>query len=388
MKSIDIGDGVGGRGALYRKSCAERYDCMKRCKCMKRYNDMKRYIYTCILIASLSLVQFGCGTPEGGGVQANDVEQAAVAPGGQGDSRETVLGPVRAVVNLSHRAPVLGEQITLSLTVEAEPDVVVSMPEFGDQLGRFGIADYKATETVSETGHNVYVQSYTLDLPMSGSLRTPSFLVEFTDNRASSEKKGVVQEILTEEMTFEVGSVFGDGRVPEELSPAIGNLPELVMPSGEKSPWWMYAGMVALVAALLGGIYALRRKSSEPGLAVDEVALRALQALEKRGLPSNQSGADRWYVELSSILRTYIEGRFGVDAPRLTTEEFFEQAKKSAELVDDDKRLIRKLLERSDRVKFTDFMPTTEEMEQMLVDSRRFVEETRVVAVEEAKKDA
>ena len=197
-----------------------------------------------------------------------------------------------------------------------------------------------------------------------------------------------MQEILTEEMTFEVGSVFGDGRVPEELSPAIGNLPELVLPSGKKSPWWMYAGMVALVAALLGGIYALRRKSSEPALAVDEVALRALQALEKRGLPSNQSGADRWYVELSSILRTYIEGRFGVDAPRLTTEEFFEQAKKSAELGDDDKRLIRKLLERSDRVKFTDFMPTTEEMEQMLVDSRRFVEETRVVAVEEAKKDA
>lgn len=376
MKSIDIGDGVEGRGLLYRKSCAERYKCMKR------------YIYTCMLIAGLSLAQFGCGTPEAGDAQANVSEQSAVAPGGQGDSRETVLGPVRAVVNLSHRAPVLGEQITLSLTVDAEPDVVVSMPEFGDQLGRFGIADYRATETVSETGHNVYVQSYTLDLPMSGSLRTPSFLVEFTDNRANSEKKGVVQEILTEEMTFEVGSVFGDGRVPEELSPAIGNLPELVLPSGKKSPWWMYAGMVALVAALLGGIYALRRKSSEPALAVDEVALRALQALEKRGLPSNQSGADRWYVELSSILRTYIEGRFGVDAPRLTTEEFFEQAKKSAELGDDDKRLIRKLLERSDRVKFTDFMPTTEEMEQMLVDSRRFVEETRVVAVEEAKKDA
>lgn len=94
MKSIDIGDGVGGRWLLYRKSCAERYDCMKRYKCMKRYNDMKRYIYTCILIASLSLVQFGCGTPEGGGVQANDVEQAAVAQGVQGDSRETVLGPV------------------------------------------------------------------------------------------------------------------------------------------------------------------------------------------------------------------------------------------------------------------------------------------------------
>ena len=89
-----------------------------------------------------------------------------------------------------------------------------------------------------------------------------------------------------------------------------------------------------------------------------------------------------------SNCRRYCAHISRVDAPRLTTEEFFEQAKKSAELGDDDKRLIRKLLERSDRVKFTDFMPTTEEMEQMLVDSRRFVEETRVVAVEEAKKDA
>lgn len=384
MKSMDIVYDAEEQGLADRSARIKRCESMSRSKIRR---NLPRYLGVCLAICLSVFALSGCGETSGESAQG-EVAKTAQEQGAQGESWEKTLGPVRAVVTLSNRTPILGEQIILTLTVESEPDVVVAMPDFGDQLGRFGIADYKATESVSSEGKNVYAQSYTLDLPMSGSLRTPSFLVEFTDNRADSENPGVIQELLTEEKTFEVGSVFGDGRVPEKLSPAIGKLPELVIAEDDGASWWIYALACAAVVGGIGGAIGARRRRKAPELPADEVALMALSSLEKRGLPSNQAGADRWYVELSSILRTYIEGRFGLDAPRLTTEEFFEQAKKRAELGDEEKRLIRKLLERSDRVKFTDFMPTTEEMEQMLSDSRRFVEETRAVLSEEAKKDA
>lgn len=334
------------------------------------------------MIAVMLCASFGCAAPESP-ENAESVRTANDAS--EGESRETVLGPVKATVRLNNRAPVLGEQIVLTLTAEAEPDVVVSMPDFGDQLGRFGIADYKASESVSASGKNIYSQTYTLDLPMSGTLHAPSFLIEFTDNRASGEKKGVVQELLTEEIAFEVKSVFGDGRVPEELKPAIGVLPELVMPDGKKTPVWVYALAVLGICAIGAAAWAIGRKKSAPELPPDEVALSALADLAKRGMPDDQAAADRWYVELSSILRNYIERRFGLGAPRLTTEEFFDRAKRSDLLGDEEKQLIRALLERSDRVKFTDFMPSREETERMLSDARRFIGETREKTPQETK---
>ncbi len=347
---------------------------------MKRYK--KHYIIIEIMIAVMLCASFGCAAPE----SAENAESGEIAKESpEGVSRETVLGPVKATVHLSNRAPVLGEQIVLTLTVEAEPDVVVSMPDFGDQLGRFGIADYKASESVSPSGKNIYSQTYALDLPMSGTLHAPSFLIEFADNRASGEKKGVVQELLTEEIAFDVKSVFGDGRVPEDLKPAIGVLPELVMPDGKKTPIWFYAFAATGICAIAAAVWMLRRKKTAPELPPDEVALSALAALAERGMPDDPSAADRWYVELSSILRTYIERRFGLGAPRLTTEEFFDRAKRSELLGDEEKQLIRALLERSDRVKFTDFMPSREETERMLSDARRFIGETREKAPQETK---
>ena len=115
---------------------------------------------------------------------------------------------------------------------------------------------------------------------------------------------------------------------------------------------------------------------------------KRLEALEKRGIPSDWAGIDAWYVELSGIVRAYVEGRFDVCAPRLTTEEFFELARRSDVLGDEEKHLIHKLLERADRVKFTHFVPEPEETSQMLADARRFVEETRCSVVEKGESDA
>lgn len=350
---------------------------------------MKRlWIPLMVCVLGFGIASMGCSE---GPVERDAEEPVASASVSEGSvlSRDTTLGPVHAVVSLSDSNPVLGTLVTLTLTVDALSDVVVTMPEFGDQLGKFGIVDFKPSERVREDGRTEYVQRYSLDLPMSGRLRTPSFLVEFTDRREGSESGGGIQELMTEEMSFEVRSVFADGEVPGELAPARGALEALVIPeTGGRSWGWFVAGFVALVAGMVCVVAWRRRRAPKAAPPADVVALGALDALEKRGIPSDWAGIDAWYVELSGIVRAYVEGRFDVCAPRLTTEEFFELARRSDVLGDEEKHLIHKLLERADRVKFTHFVPEPEETSQMLADARRFVEETRGSVVEKGESDA
>ncbi len=333
--------------------------------------------YRCLLcLGIVSMLMNACG-----GEPAESLDTAAVAADEASKpeprTNESSLGPVHAVVSLSNPNPVLGQPVVLTLTVDAEADVAVTMPEYGDQMSRFTIADFKSSERLRPDGRYEFMQAYTVDLPMSGNLNTPSFLVEFVDNRPNSEQKGVVQEILTSPISFVVQSVFADGEVPEELYPVYESLPELVLPESKKSNrFWLWIVAAACAAAVLGAVLVKKHKKVVPALPPDVVALRAIEDMEKKGIPTDPEEIDHWYVQLSGIVRSYIEGRFALNAPRLTTEEFFVLAQKSDVLNESQQQLILKLLEHSDRVKFTDFIPSRTESDEMLALARQFVTET------------
>ena len=323
----------------------------------------------------LSMMASACSdAPETAEIPAEEVSASSnVEP----KTTESTLGPVHVVVSLSDPNPVLGQPIVLKLIVDAAQDVTVTMPEFGDQMSRFSIADYKQNEQLRPDGRNEYTQSYTLDLPMSGKLNTPSFLIEFVDNRQDSEQKGSIQEILTTPISFEVQSVFAEGETPDALYPMLGTMSELVLPEARKSQTWKWILIAVCAAFAIAGVVVFKtRKKIIPALPPDIVALRALDKLKYSGIPTDSVGIDKWYVELSGIVRKYIEDKFALNAPRLTTEEFFVLAQKSNALTTGHKTLIHTLLEHSDRVKFTDFIPTQAESRAMLENARRFVTES------------
>ena len=301
-------------------------------------------------------------------------------------SRETTVGPVHAVVLLSDEHPRLGQSIELTLKVDAEAGVNVTMPEFGDQLGKYSIANYKSSDSIREDGRNEYSQTYTLYLPMSGRLRTPAFLVEFKDGRPDSQDKEKIHELLTDEISFEALSVFADDETPEELYPAKGALEELVMPETSHQRGWLW-GLIALFAAAAAVAIIWARKSPKgvKALPADVIALTALSKMKEEGIPTDGKAVDAWYVNLSSIVRHYLENRFDLQAPRLTTEEFFELAKRNTDLCDAHKQLLKHLLDTSDRVKFTDFVPSAGDSQKVLDDAFQFVRETRITEEPEDK---
>ena len=81
---------------------------------------------------------------------------------------------------------------------------------------------------------------------------------------------------------------------------------------------------------------------------------------------------------LSAIVRRYLEQRYEIRAPELTTEEFLQVAIARPELSAEHRGLLRSFLERCDRVKFAGYRPDADESLATLKAARGFVEDTRL----------
>jgi len=303
--------------------------------------------------------------------------------------RETTSGPVKAVVTVAPERPLLGDALTLSLEVTAEPGIEVRMPAFGEALGRFEIVDFTPRERRTPAGGVEASQRYTLDLPMSGKHTIPSLAVEFVDRRGgggpvapsaatvSARARAEPQELLTEPITIDVETALPDGAVTATaaLRPPRDRLDEAWPPPepGRSSLVWALAGALALAL----GVVAWRRGSRGPTpTSAFETAVAALAALAAKGAPAGDA-IDAWYVALSAVVRRYVEDRYGLRAPELTTEEFMREAFRSQAIQVEHRPLLRGFLERCDRVKFAAYRPTEAESLEALAAAQRFVHESR-----------
>lgn len=108
-----------------------------------------------------------------------------------------------------------------------------------------------------------------------------------------------------------------------------------------------------------------------------EIAYEALDNLRSRNLP-DKGRAKEYYFELSKIARTYIENRFFLKAPEMTTEEFLYSLKDSDILTDVQKNIIKEFLNQCDLVKFAKYGPNKEEIETSFNIAKKLVDETKL----------
>ncbi len=310
------------------------------------------------------------------GAALEDSTQSAAEP----LSVESQEGPVTAKVELAPAEPRLGDPLVLTLEVTAKTGVTVDMPTFGDALGRFAIIDFTPREAVTDDGVRLS-QRYTLQAPMSGRQRIPRLRVEFLDER-DPDVDAKPRELLTDELGFVVASVLPADQPLDELRSARAALAELEGPWLERNWPWLVAGLVALIVTAAGVVVWLRRAEERARVTAFDRATTRLDRLERRGLPGGDA-VDAWYVELSDIVRRYIEERFALRAPELTTEEFLVEAGRSAELTAAHGELLSEFLATCDRVKFARYSPGDEESRSALEVARRFLEDSASTPVGE-----
>ena len=88
---------------------------------------------------------------------------------------------------------------------------------------------------------------------------------------------------------------------------------------------------------------------------------------------------DAFYVQLSLIVRRYLENRFSLRSPELTTEEFLNEMGRSPDLARSHQQLLRDFLVQADLVKFAGHRPEAEVVAESIAAAERFLEDTRDV---------
>ncbi len=299
------------------------------------------------------------------------------AAGASALERRSARGPVEVFLRLTPDAPLIGDLLHLEIEARAQEGVELLMPEFGEALDRFLILDFSSREDVDAEGATRAIQRYLLEPPASGQHSIPPLLVEFVDRRpgADAAPEGAdAHELLTERIEFDVASVLPSGAAPELRPP----LPPLARLGPPLLPLWGWLGAAGLL--LGGGAVALWAWLGASARGVRrspyEIARTELDRLLSGPRPG-RAELDAFYVELSGIVRHYLEGRFELRSPELTTEEFIVVASESPDLSLELRGQLQEFLSRADLVKFAGHQPGSAEVEDSLGAASRVLEETR-----------
>lgn len=144
--------------------------------------------------------------------------------------------------------------------------------------------------------------------------------------------------------------------------------------------WWLIA-VIAAAAALALRRFLDKKKVPDESAAVlepaDVIALRELDELARKDYV-HKGMIKEYFVEVSLIVRRYLERRFNVHAPEMTTEEFLYDAGTNASLEEAHKGLLADFLRCCDLVKFARYSPEAAEIQKAFDSAKRFVEQTRV----------
>lgn len=146
-------------------------------------------------------------------------------------------------------------------------------------------------------------------------------------------------------------------------------------------PWLVIAVIAAAVIYLLARFLPrnpLRRfvRPPAPVEPAHVIALRELYKLRDEEL-WQKGEVKQFYSRLSDIIRRYIDNRYGIMSPELTTDETVRMLQKAAVTTHDQMSIIKELLFLSDMVKFAKYVPQSEIHEKSHNDGVRFVELTR-----------
>ena len=148
----------------------------------------------------------------------------------------------------------------------------------------------------------------------------------------------------------------------------------------EGLPIWAWALMLLLAAAAgAGAFFWVRRKrqeAQEAALAARPAHEKALEALQVLRGQLTEDNYMAFIIEVSRILRVYIQDRFELRAPHRSTEEFLAEASVSEQLTPEHQELLGDFLRQCDLVKFARRTAALRQMETLFRTAEQFVHDT------------
>ncbi len=156
---------------------------------------------------------------------------------------------------------------------------------------------------------------------------------------------------------------------------------ELELTRDSSSSRWGIAilgSTLTLVGIVLAGIYYRSlRKQARKANAYELARSRIDRLLQDQKSAAPTHTVEGFFVEISGAIRQYLEHRFDLRAPDLTTDEFLQLASAESLLSRDHQILLRDFLQQADVVKFAGVSASPDDVLHSSQLAIKFLEETR-----------
>lgn len=218
---------------------------------------------------------------------------------------------------------------------------------------------------------------YVLDIYETGKYTIPAAVIKYRGNDKEQWK-----ETLSDPFTVEVRSVLDKDAEKADIRDIRG--PESIY---NLTYLYIILAIIGVITITVLIVRLLKKRIKPQGIIIPprpahEIAYEALKEL--MGRDYLKTGKVReYYFELSDIVRHYIEGRFQLKAPEMTTEEFLATLKYSGVLNSEQKGDVRDFLSHCDMVKFAKYLPDQKEIELSYDSAKKLIDGTKEPAVQE-----
>lgn len=291
---------------------------------------------------------------------------------------EVVRGPLTFRVLTDKESLDLRETLRLTLQGTAPENYTFEFPPFGAGLEPFAITDYQTEPPwLDDRGQMHYARSYVLEPLLSDTYTIPSLAALFRETGDGGQEHRLESDPFT--ITVQLPPAdFWDGL---DIDARAGLDPADRLYPG-RFRWPLPAALAGVAGLLaLGGVLVWRRRRRRRPVAVvvvpphDKAYAALEQLLAEDLLPRREY--KRFYRRLSAILRLYIEERFQIRAPELTTAEFLQEiAGGRGDLLASQRPGLQRFLEHCDLVKFAEVTPQDDEIRQSFALCKHFIRDT------------
>jgi len=283
-------------------------------------------------------------------------------------------------ISIDTNSILIGEQVKVNIDFQFPSDKQGYFPFLPDSLGpNLEIVERSNIDTSFKKGIARFYQELKVTAWDSGYFVLPAFSFGY-----KSELDSAIQVIVSDPLLINVFTVDAD--TTQAIKPLIGPMsePYTLM---EFLPWIVF--ILALGALIFTAFYFYRKRKKKPLFkfkaepkippyekALDELARLRLKKLWQAGK------VKEYYSELTDIIRVYIEERFDVMAIEMTTHEILDDLKEHP-INGEAMKKLKDSLELADLVKFAKANPEPLENDTCLNYGIDFVNETKLIAVDE-----
>ena len=282
---------------------------------------------------------------------------------------ELTWGPIHLTMTFTPPAVRLDRDVLLALRVTAPQNLEAVIPPLDDRLQGLALGGRFERDPVTRDGVTTREIQCRLTPLVAAEYRLAPFPVAYTDTRVDPPVSGWFPTrpvVLAVEplVSGDPGSALQGALKPVWIRPPLSTV-----------AWGVVLVLVVLAAAAL--LWRLLRRVREEvavrRLSPRERALRELQQLLARDLIA-RGQVKEFYVELTFIVRRYIERRHGVRAPEQTTEEFLGAISQDARFRPEVLSRLRAFLRAADMVKFAAHRPDAAAIEQASGTAKEYIE--------------